>query len=357
MSRTIECPDCGREVTLDANGAIRTHDNIPPMRSVCRASGADASRVVAMLDKAIAAERERAAAELAVLTERVEAAIAEACAAVRARTIEECESKVPHVLTEVRAERERQALKWGSAELQHDLAQSDVYASYGIVEADEAVRLKHSAFDDGVGDWVRILVAEAARFATAALNQDSADARRFAVRVGAVSVAIVESIDAAKPAPATAPFVASTGVCHPDVFKLGTLVFMTHSLRKADAEAWCQKVAATSGQPVDWYYAGGRIAIKALGDLARVRAAMRELMPEHDAVFCAEYPDSTSVPPRPAWWDDDATQEPDRAPRIDVVDGQMVLVDPDAAELITALATPTPASEPAPVDPAAGALR
>jgi hypothetical protein len=39
---------------------------------------------------AIAAERERSAAELAVLTERMEAAIAEACAAVRARTIEEC---------------------------------------------------------------------------------------------------------------------------------------------------------------------------------------------------------------------------------------------------------------------------
>jgi hypothetical protein len=42
------------------------------------------------LNEAIAAERERAAAELAVLTERMEAEIAEACAAVRARTIEEC---------------------------------------------------------------------------------------------------------------------------------------------------------------------------------------------------------------------------------------------------------------------------
>jgi hypothetical protein len=38
----------------------------------------------------VEAERERAAAELAVLTERMETEIAEACAAVRARTIEEC---------------------------------------------------------------------------------------------------------------------------------------------------------------------------------------------------------------------------------------------------------------------------
>jgi hypothetical protein len=42
------------------------------------------------MNEAIAAERERAAAELAVLTARMEAAIAEACAEVRARTIEEC---------------------------------------------------------------------------------------------------------------------------------------------------------------------------------------------------------------------------------------------------------------------------
>jgi hypothetical protein len=46
--------------------------------------------IEAAVDKAVAAERERAAAELAVLTERMEAAIAEACAAVRVRTIEEC---------------------------------------------------------------------------------------------------------------------------------------------------------------------------------------------------------------------------------------------------------------------------
>lgn len=38
----------------------------------------------------VEAERERAAADLAVLTARMEAAIADACAAVRARTIEEC---------------------------------------------------------------------------------------------------------------------------------------------------------------------------------------------------------------------------------------------------------------------------
>ena len=63
-------------------------------------------------------------------------------------------------------------------------------------------------------------------------------------------------------------------------------MFQTHSIGSMwDIEAWVQRVAKISGQPVDWYFAGGRVMVLALGDLAKVRAAIRKLMPEHDAMY------------------------------------------------------------------------
>lgn len=44
----IDCPDCGRRVTLDANNIVPYHDNAPPLRSVCRASKGDATAIVAL---------------------------------------------------------------------------------------------------------------------------------------------------------------------------------------------------------------------------------------------------------------------------------------------------------------------
>lgn len=58
----IDCPDCGRRVTLDANNIVPYHDNAPPLRSVCSASRGDATAIVTMLATARAeaalAERE-----------------------------------------------------------------------------------------------------------------------------------------------------------------------------------------------------------------------------------------------------------------------------------------------------------
>ncbi len=66
-------------------------------------------------------------------------------------------------------------------------------------------------------------------------------------------------------------------------------MFQTAGIGGSNAiERWVQKIAATSAQPVDWHFAGGRVMVLALGNLARVRAAIREHMPEHDAMFRAD---------------------------------------------------------------------
>lgn len=92
--------------------------------------------------------------------------------------------------------------------------------------------------------------------------------------------------------------------CDPVVYAQGVVVFVTHSISPYAIEKWVKKLAGISQQPVDWHYVGGRAVIKALGDLHRVRSAVRELMPEHDAAFAealGETPQAHEYP-RPAWW-------------------------------------------------------
>lgn len=79
--------------------------------------------------------------------------------------------------------------------------------------------------------------------------------------------------------------------CNPEIYSDGTLVMMTHSIGSQDMERWVKKVARKSGQPVDWHFAGGRACIKALGDLDKVREAIRALMPEHDALQLKDAPE------------------------------------------------------------------
>lgn len=76
--------------------------------------------------------------------------------------------------------------------------------------------------------------------------------------------------------------------CKPEIYAKGHMVFMTHAIPARQIEAWVQKVAATSGQPVDWHYAGGRACVLALGDLQAVRKAIETHLPEHDALQTAE---------------------------------------------------------------------
>ena len=133
--------------------------------------------------------------------------------------------------------------------------------------------------------------------------------------------------------------------CAQDIYDNGVLVFQTHSIGGSNAiERWVRSIAESSGQPVDWHFAGGRVCVLACGDLARVRAAMRAAMPEHDRMYRTEalsydYMREEHIHyPRPAWWSDDAVPEPFTAPRVVTgADGSMVLIDPDAAATVGAL--------------------
>ena len=70
--------------------------------------------------------------------------------------------------------------------------------------------------------------------------------------------------------------------CATDIYEKGECVMITHSIRSFNLEPWVQKVAALSGQPVDWHFSGGRAVILALGDLKKVHAAIQELLLEHN---------------------------------------------------------------------------
>ncbi len=72
--------------------------------------------------------------------------------------------------------------------------------------------------------------------------------------------------------------------CERDIFDHGESVFVTHTIAPKDIEAWVKKIAALSGQRVDWHYFAGRANILALGDIAAVKRAVEALMPEHDAL-------------------------------------------------------------------------
>lgn len=136
---------------------------------------------------------------------------------------------------------------------------------------------------------------------------------------------------------------ATPTACNHDVYERGELMFLTHSIgRSAAIERWVQKIARVSGQPVDWHFSGGRVLVKALGNLAAVRSAIRSLIHEHDAAFLKSHADlgfssARVTPPRPSWWSNDEASEPDTSPRIVECGGTLVLVDPQAYAIVAAL--------------------
>lgn len=73
--------------------------------------------------------------------------------------------------------------------------------------------------------------------------------------------------------------------CNQEVFNKGEVVFMTHSIPSNAMEGWVRKVAKLSGQRVDWHFFGGRARILALGDIEVVKAAIIELLGEHDDLY------------------------------------------------------------------------
>lgn len=84
--------------------------------------------------------------------------------------------------------------------------------------------------------------------------------------------------------------------CDAEVYSKGTVVFMTHSIPSAEMEDWVKKVAARSGQRVDWHFCGGRAVVQALGDLNAVEAALVELMQEHDRLQAAAVKPLLEIP-------------------------------------------------------------
>lgn len=136
---------------------------------------------------------------------------------------------------------------------------------------------------------------------------------------------------------------ATPTACNHDVYERGELMFLTHSIGRAAAiERWVQKIARVSGQPVDWHFSGGRVLVKALGNLAAVRSAIRSLIHEHDEAFFRSltnlgFSRATATSPRPSWWSNDETSETDTSPRIIKRGGSLVLVDPQAYAIVAAL--------------------
>ncbi len=73
--------------------------------------------------------------------------------------------------------------------------------------------------------------------------------------------------------------------CDKTIYEKGIFVCMTDSIPADATEQWVQKIAKQSGQKVDWFFMGGRIVVKALGDMQKVRSAVRALTPEHNRLF------------------------------------------------------------------------
>lgn len=67
--------------------------------------------------------------------------------------------------------------------------------------------------------------------------------------------------------------------CDQEVFEKGEPIALLDA-RTKHAEPWVQKVAAHSGQRVDWHYSGGVAQVLCLGDRAKVIASIRALEPE-----------------------------------------------------------------------------
>ena len=73
--------------------------------------------------------------------------------------------------------------------------------------------------------------------------------------------------------------------CNHNVYRDGVPIFGTHTIRSSNIERWVQRIAALSGQPVDWHFSGGRAIVLACGDVDAARRALVALLPEHDRLF------------------------------------------------------------------------
>jgi hypothetical protein len=73
--------------------------------------------------------------------------------------------------------------------------------------------------------------------------------------------------------------------CDADVFAHGEPICMTYGISSNRMESWVRQVAEKSGQRVDWYSVGKRAVVKAIGDIDKVAASARELIPEAQRLY------------------------------------------------------------------------
>lgn len=85
--------------------------------------------------------------------------------------------------------------------------------------------------------------------------------------------------------------------CDEDVYRNGNVVHQVHSVSSNRMEGWVKKIAAESGQRVDWHMAAGWCVVKALGDIEAVDRAIDKNMNELYALQRATMHSSYAIPP------------------------------------------------------------
>ena len=66
-------------------------------------------------------------------------------------------------------------------------------------------------------------------------------------------------------------------VCDPEIYKHGAICAIITSASTEMLDFIVKRAAEVSGQRVDWHYFGGRAVVKALGNVHRVKTALRAI--------------------------------------------------------------------------------
>lgn len=73
--------------------------------------------------------------------------------------------------------------------------------------------------------------------------------------------------------------------CKQNIYKYGTQVFLTHTIKSNHIEEWVKIIEKESNQQVDWHWAAGRAIILAIGDLDKVKSAIKNNRSIHDNYY------------------------------------------------------------------------
>jgi hypothetical protein len=68
--------------------------------------------------------------------------------------------------------------------------------------------------------------------------------------------------------------------CDQDIFNNGEAVCVIAGVSSNRMETFIQSVAVSTGERVDWHFAGGRAVVKVLGDATKVRESILARAPD-----------------------------------------------------------------------------